>query len=208
MRPVIRISTALILLIILAAGCSQPAQRPTLAIEQELPAETAAANLTRAAGENLPGTGTAETPALTPTPVFCAYVWEYRPLTELSSLAQAAVRQAGALEAQVTAEAYVESCLNVTNKTLSGSRLVQTDFWVELEIDNLDDREQTGKLAASLSSALIALPADQVPGIQPGLITVRFLAGEAEKKMSMRIVKVKEVLDQGFSGSAFLDALD
>lgn len=151
-----------------------------------------------------------ETPGPTDTPEppqNCAYVWSNRSLPEVAILVNQALRDAGVHEADGQASAYGEDCLDPETNTVVGFRTMQTDFFFSVAVPDLTDTQAMGNITEAVLRALDSLPADQIPGPNPGYVGITFDDGTTTSSLWFPRSRGKELLKEDVSGSRLFEAL-
>lgn len=149
-------------------------------------------------------------PAPTDTPAppeNCAYVWSNRSLPEVAQLVNQALRDAGVPEVDAQASAYGEDCLDPQTNTVVDFRTMQTDFYFSVVVQDLTDTQAMGNIAETVLRALDSLPADQIPGPNPGYVGITFGDGSQTSSLWFPRTRGKELLKQNVSGSRLFEAL-
>lgn len=147
-------------------------------------------------------------PTQTPTPPQnCAYVWSNRSLPEVANVINQALRDAGIPEVDGQASAYGEDCLDPETNTVVGFRTMQTDFYFSVMVQDMADTQAMGNLAETILRALDSMPADQIPGPNPGYVSITFDDGSQTSTLWFPRTRGTELLKQGVSGSRLFEAL-
>lgn len=148
-------------------------------------------------------------PTFTPT-IFssdaCIWDWGTRPLPELSAQLQAALASAGVTDASVSTVAYGEDCIDPQTGDVRGFALLETDFYFTLQVPSLAV-ERLGNLAEQVLTVLDSLPADSIPGTQPGYVEMDFVVGEERYHLWFEVTLWQEARQAGLHGAALLEAL-
>lgn len=151
-----------------------------------------------------------ETPGPTETPAppeNCAYVWSNRSLPEATLLINQALLDAGIPEVDGQASAYGEDCLDPETNTVVAFRTMQTDFYFSVAMPDLADTQEMGEITEAVLRALDSLPADRVPGPNPGYVGITFGDGSQTSSLWFPRSQGKELMKQNVSGSALFEAL-
>lgn len=189
------------LLSILLAGCSSLyrslIQRLTPSPSPFWPTETS----TVIAG---PNSVPFETPAQV---VDCAYVWSNRSLPGLSSEINQTFRSQGYPEVEIEATAYGEDCLDPnTNKVVQFSAM-QTDFYLNVAIENTNNPSVLGEWVEKILHVLEAFPPGVIPGPNPGYIGINFISGQNTTNLWFPRSKGEGLLREGLRGGELYEAL-
>lgn len=151
-----------------------------------------------------------ETPGPTDTPAppeNCAYVWSNRSLPELALLVNQALRDAGVPEVDGQASAYGEDCLDPQTNTVVDFRTMQTDFYFSVVVEDINDTRAMGEIVEAVLRALESLPAGEIPGPNPGYVSITFGDGGQTANLWFPRSRGKELMQQRISGSALFEAL-
>lgn len=184
-----------LLCIFLLASCAELPQLPL-------------ASRPTATATSLPTTTEIPGPTETPTPPQnCAYVWSNRSLPEVANLVNQALRDAGIPEVDGQASAYGEDCLDPETNTVVGFRTMQTDFYFSVMVQDMADTQAMGDIAEAVLRALDTMPADQIPGPNPGYVGITYDDGAQTSNLWFPRTRGTELLKQGVSGSRLFEAL-
>lgn len=123
-------------------------------------------------------TGTAIAITMTPSAEPCAFVPNNIFLPELNDLIAQALEQGEIENVSVTASAYGEDCIGQQSNTVQYFAAQQTDFVVALIFNQLQNRALIGERLAAVLDVLLTLPEDQVPGPNPGQLTINVQSDE------------------------------
>ncbi len=180
-----------LLLALLLAACAPAASATSRAIEEpEQPPANAPA---------------LETPPPEETPP-CAFVWARRELPELSAQLEEALQGLDVPRLTARAVAYGEDCLDEDgNPVYFATR--QTDFYVMLEVESLQDEARLGDLLERVLTALGRFPTDQTPGPNPGYVSITFQAAGEARQLRFAITQAEQALREGLRGADLLRAL-
>ncbi|PWH18674.1 MAG: hypothetical protein DDG60_00130 [Anaerolineae bacterium] len=182
-RPLARLVLLLIAFILLGTVCSLPRAFP-------------------------PPNPTALPPPETPTETVntCAFVWASQDLTQLSEQLLKQLKEAELPVRVARASAYGENCVFGDGRI---ERFVarQTDFYITLEIDTLNNPITLGKLLEQTLDVIDGLPLDKILGSNPGQIGITFRAGDTEDNLWFERTRAKTLREQGLSGAALYQAL-
>lgn len=185
---------------------------PKVVSELDAPAATLAMQRTRSAQANQPAIGqatlTPEIVSLIQTDVPCAYVWDTMPLPEETAEIQVAFQRNGLGRAEVWATAYGERCVNVETKTtVGGFLIVQTDFHVRMQIQDIADEDALGRLVADMTRTVLSLPEGTFPGKQKGYVSAAFIQEDEVLEMAFLLKDAEAALGEGLQGAALLQRL-
>lgn len=158
----------------------------------------------------IPLTPTPE-PSETPPPAAerysaCGWMWATEDLPELSKELSAHLSGNNLPQTTVIATAYGENCLNQQGD-VEYFLAMQTDFYVTIPVDRLDDATSMGDLAGEILTALDSFPRDELPGNGPGQVQLRFTAGEDEKFFWFSYHDWLTAREAGLQGADLLEAL-
>jgi hypothetical protein len=155
-------------------------------------------------------------PDLTPAPITdtpppeiasteCAFVWAREPLPDLSKEFDAALK--GALPgASGYAETYGENCLNNQGE-VARFLAMETDFYVVLEVETLEDKQTLGELIEQVLNVLARFPVEGTPGPQPGYIGITFQSRGDELRLWFPRRDAEAALENGLRGEKLFNAL-
>lgn len=135
----------------------------------------------------------------------CGYVWAYHALPEISAEFQTAI-QAILPEAEARAQAFGEDCV-----TESGSATfspMETDFYVRLAVDDLQDNEALGALIEQVLPIVDEFARPRVPGPQDGFVEFTFFRGSDQRVLRVPIPLGKQLREQGVHGAKLIEALE
>ena len=152
----------------------------------------------------------AATSAALPTAIYqqCSWRWATQPLPELSAQIPAYIDAAGLTNVTVSAAAFGEDCITYETNISGYFATMETDFSVTAQVDNLEDEEALGNLAAQILAVLDQIPSEDIPGPQPGYITLAFVAGDAQRNLRFSVTQADAALEQGLTGEALWHALN
>ena len=179
------------LVLILLGACNFP--KPG----QSVPALTVAPN-------TAPASETVE-PAQDYGSAECAFMWANEPLPELSNEFNQTLQ--GVLpEAEGYAQAYGENC--VTNQgNVVRFLAMETDFYITIQVENLEDRPALGKSIEQVMGILANFPTEETPGPQPGYIGITFETPNDSLRLWAMRTEAESALENGLQGSDLFDAL-
>ncbi|MCK6585624.1 MAG: hypothetical protein L6Q49_21185, partial [Anaerolineales bacterium] len=102
----------------------------------------------------------------------CGYQWAYQELPELTAQFDAII-QTLIPNSVSRATAYGENCI-AANGQVVRFLVMETDFYVTVSVEILDDHETFGNWIAQVMQVVNGLPPDLVQGPQPGFVEFRF----------------------------------
>ena len=138
------------------------------------------------------------TTEITPTSESCAYVWASKDLPDLSQKVYNALK---AVDTNLTGNAYAygENCVYADGHNTFAT--METDFRVKVTVSDLKDEKALGDWVASAMGAITKLPADEIPGPQPGRVEFDFSKSETDNLfLNVSIAKYQK-LAPGISGA-------
>jgi hypothetical protein len=158
----------------------------------------AACNLPISNPDNVPTTASSQN---------CFLTWASQSLPGPTVKVQSALSAAGLTGVSANLEAYGENCTDPqTNKPVSFSTL-ETDFYITVKIANLTDKAAMGNTLEKILVVLDAFPVGQIPGPQPGNISVSFQAGRDRLNILFTVPAGKSARLMGLHGAALFDKL-
>ena len=182
---------------LLLAACNLPGPAPDLG--------------TRPPSSVTPTSAAAHTATATPTATVsyeqCHFNWATQPLPELSAQVEQALRLAGLPLVTAHAEAYGENCYGAETNAVLYFAVMETDFRVTLEVDDLSDGPALGDLLERALVVLDGFPPGATPGPQPGYIGVTFQAGDEVLNLWFTVTDGESARALGLHGAALLDEL-
>jgi len=148
-----------------------------------------------------------ETPTATVSAEYkpCAYMWAYQSLPEISEELQAALR-AVLPEAEARASAYGEDCVAADGSSTFGA--METDFYVNIPVQDLTDNERLGNLVEQVLSVVDGFPRPRVPGGTDGFVEFTFRNGDQQRILRVPIPRGMELRQQGLRGAELIQALE
>lgn len=145
----------------------------------------------------------------TPTlPDSCAFVWSNRSLPDVATEINQAFRKQGLAEVEVEASAYGENCLDPTTNEVVRFSAMQTDFFLNVVVDSVEDHQDLGEWIEKLMRVLNEFPPGRVPGSTPGMVGISFTSASDVVDLTFPISKGKNLIDEGLKGSDLFDALN
>jgi hypothetical protein len=145
--------------------------------------------------------------ATPPDPADCAFVWSNRTLPDLSTEVNKAFRDQGYAEVQVEASAYGEDCLNTQTNAVVRFSALQTDFFVTVALDAVNDPQEMGEWVETVMRVLEAFPPGKAPGPNPGYVGVAFTDGTESVDLWFTRTRAANLVKEGLSGGELYDAL-
>ena len=135
---------------------------------------------------------------ITPTSESCAYVWASQELLDLSEKVYDALQ---AVDTNLTGNAYAygENCVYSDGQSTFAA--METDFRVKVGVSDLMDENALGNWIAHAMGAITKLPADEVPGPQPGRVEFDFSKSETENLLLNVSIAKYQKLAPGISGA-------
>jgi len=168
--------------------------------------------LTQLMPQDVPPTETVPAITVTASPTAveefkpCYYVWAYQALPEITDEFQAAIADI-LPDAEATASAYGENCVAEDGTFTFGA--METDFYVTLPVDDLNDKAALGDIVEQVLTLVIEqFPRPHVPGGQDGFVEFSFVAGTETHILRAPIPLAKELLEKGLRGAELLQALE
>jgi hypothetical protein len=143
-----------------------------------------------------------------PTVAPCSFNWATKDVPELTAEIQSAIDDAGLESVTVIASAYGENCYANDTNEVQYFATMQTNFHITVVVDALEDEEVLGNLTAQILTVLNQIPPEDIPGPQPGNITLAFVAGDAQRKLYFSITQADTALEQGLTGAALFHQLN
>lgn len=137
----------------------------------------------------------------------CWWNWARQPLPDLSRRVQDALDATGIAGASVYVEAYGENCYDGESNAVQYFAAMETDFYVTLPVEDLEDIAALGELVEGVLAVLDGFPPQSTPGPQPGRVSITLVAGETEGHLSFGFAEVAKARKRGLSGATLLQAL-
>ena len=136
----------------------------------------------------------------------CYYVWAYQDLPEIQQEFQSALESIFP-EAKTRVNAYGENCVAEDGSATFGA--METDFYVTLPVDDLNDETALGDIVEQILTLVIEeFPRPIVPGGQDGFVEFSFVAGTETHTLRAPIPLAKELLEKGLHGAELLRELE
>jgi hypothetical protein len=124
----------------------------------------------------------------------CGYVWAYNDLPELTGRLQQVLPTE-----QVRAQAFGEDCVYADGHAVFSA--LETDFYVVGHIESLQNEEELGNRMAKALVAVLALPAEEAPGVRPGFVEFRFSGAGADSIVVRVPIEQFETAAMGMTGA-------
>ena len=102
----------------------------------------------------------------------CGYQWAYADVPDVTAQFDAAVKEL-IPNSGAHATAFGENCRGADGQVLKFIAM-ETDFYVFITVDVLDEYETFGNWIAQVMQIVIALPAEMLMGPKPGFVAFRF----------------------------------
>ena len=84
---------------------------------------------------------------------------------------------------------------------------METDFYITLQVENLEDRRALGESVEQVMEVLVDFPSDRIPGPQPGYIGITFESpGDSLRLWFMR-TEAESALEEGLRGVELFNTL-
>lgn len=180
-----------ILIIVLLGACNFPRQDQLIASVTIMP-------------ENVPALETLE-PMQDYASTDCGFTWANEPLPEISSEFNQALQEV-LPEAEGFAQAYGENCVTNEGKVVRFLAM-ETDFYITLQVENLEDRQALGESVEPIMEVLADFPSDKTPGPQPGYIGITFESPEDSLRLWVMRTEVESALEEGLRGVELFNTL-
>ena len=149
-------------------------------------------------------------PVVTDTPsdpAACAYVLVSKDAPDAAAMLNQAYRSANFTNIDVRAAAYGENCIDTnTNRVVSFSAM-QTDVYLTVPVQDIHDEQALGDWATRLVPVIALVPADQLPGPNPGNISVQFTNNSGTATLWFPRKTAQDLIQKGVHGSALYEAL-
>lgn len=135
----------------------------------------------------------------------CAFIWANEPLPELSDELNQALKDYP-LQAKGYAQAYGENCVTSDGDILRFLAM-ETDFYITLQVDDLEDEQVLGELVEQVMELLTEFPTGATPGPQPGYVGITFEVPEDSSQLWVMRAEIESALENGLRGKELLNAL-
>jgi hypothetical protein len=149
-------------------------------------------------------------PSLTVTPAdtpVCAYVEASKDAPEASSALTQAYRSADFANVDVRAEAYGENCIDTNTNRVASFSARQTDIYLSVPVQDIHDTQALGDWISRLVPVINLVPADQLPGPNPGNIAIQFTSAADTVNLWFPRQTAQGLIQKGLRGSALYEAL-
>lgn len=140
--------------------------------------------------------------------VSCEYTWTIQSLPETTRQVQEAFNQAGLSYMKVIAEAYRENCIDTLTNTVTGYKVMETDFRISLRVQSVQDENELGNALSRILATLLALPLDTFPGVRTGFVEVLFIENAGTKRVKFALDDGKTAMDQHLDGQTLFKKLN
>lgn len=140
------------------------------------------------------------------TPV-CAYVEASKDAPDASAAITQAYRSANITHVDVRAEAVGENCIDTNTNRVASFSTRQTDIYLLVPVQDIHDTQALGDWISRLVPLIETVPADQLPGPNPGNIAIQFTNGTDEVNLWFPRQTAQGLLQKGIRGSALYEAL-
>ena len=180
----------LVFLAILASSCAPAAATPGLSNPTVLRVSPTERSATRTATSPQAGN--------------CYYVWASQDLPDLS---QELDRQLHTVDPALSGSAYAfgEDCVAADGTRTFGA--METDFRIQVQVDDLADRERMGNAIGDVMAVIDKLPASMLQGPQPGRAEFEFKAASSDAlRLIVDLASYQDVAS-GLHGAKLFDAL-
>lgn len=128
----------------------------------------------------------------------CYFVWAQQDDMELSEKLDAAVRTLDE-RANANAMLFGEDCVYADGTSRFG--VMETDFYVRLEVDDLADEDAFGNWMTRVMTVILELPPEEIQGPHPGFVEFRFIKIPTEHIIIRVPIEQYENKAQGKTGA-------
>jgi len=135
----------------------------------------------------------------------CSFVWARESLPDLSKDFKEALKDVQS-QANGYAEAYGENCMDSQGNVVRFLAM-ETDFYVTLEVKDLQDRQALGELIEQVLDVAAKFPVEDTPGPQPGYVGITFEAPGDELHLWFTQSDAETAIENGLHGGELFDAL-
>jgi hypothetical protein len=135
--------------------------------------------------------GITDTAATAPVDEVCAYVWAYHDAPELTQKMDEAVKALNP-NARARVSLYGEDCVYADGHSTFGA--METDFYVNLSVDDLTNEEAFGNWMAQVLPIVAEIPREEIQG-NYGFVEFWFEKNDAEHVIVR--APIQEYLDNG-----------
>ena len=118
-----------------------------------------------------------DTPTLTPAYEGCGFMWAYHNAPELTEKINTAVRNLNS-DAGARAEFFGEDCVFADGSATFSA--METDFYIQLPVDNLTNEEAFGNWMAQVLPLIVQTPEEEIQG-NYGFVEFSFIKSETER---------------------------
>ena len=149
-------------------------------------------------------------PTDTPSPTSalpCAYVWATKGLPDETAVFQEALQKANLGTVEVTLSAYGENCVDTVNKTVVSFSVMQTDFYFNVPVNNIDDANEKGSLTAKILAVIKDFPPGKVPGPNTGQCGLTFQTLSQSSVLRFPVSMGLRGLESSLTGAELYTAL-
>ena len=136
----------------------------------------------------------------TPTYEGCAFIWANHDSPELTDKLNLAIREMES-KADANASLFGEDCVYADGHATFST--METDFYVRLPVDELNNEEALGNWMARVLTMIVAIPREEIPG-NYGFVEFWFIKGDVDKLIVR--VPIQEYLNeaQGITGTTLI----
>jgi hypothetical protein len=131
-------------------------------------------------------------------------MWANESLPELSNDFNQALQDIAGAEGY--AQAYGENCVTNEGEVLRFLAM-ETDFYVTLKVDDLENKQVLGKLVEQVMEVLAEFPTDETPGPQPGYVGITFETSRDSLRLWIMRNEIETALADGLRGAELFIAL-
>jgi len=132
-------------------------------------------------------------------------MWANKPLPELSNELDQALKDVP-LNAEGYAQAYGENCVT-SDGTVAQFLAMETDFYITLQVDDLEDEQVLGKIVEQAMVVLAEFPTDETPGPQSGYVGITFESPDDSLRLWIKRTEIETALSNGLQGAELFKAL-
>lgn len=150
------------------------------------------------------------TPNATSTPLsssVCAYVLVSKDAPDAATLVSQVYRTAGFTDVDVRAAATGENCIDTNTNSIVSFSAMQTDIYLTIPVQDTADTQALGSWISRLVPVINQVPANQLPGPNPGDIGMQFKSASGEVNLWFPRKTAQQLIQKGVSGSALYEAL-
>lgn len=142
-----------------------------------------------------------------PEPAVCAYVLVSKDAPDAAAMLNQAYRSANFSNIDVRAAAYGENCIDTNTNTVVSFSAMQTDVYLAVPVQDIHDEQALGDWIARLVPVIALVPANQLPGPNPGNILVQFTNASGMATLWFPRKTAQDLIQKGVRGSALYEAL-